>query len=486
MKKASITRNFMYQMIYEVLVLILPFVTSPYIARVLGAESVGIYSYTSSIAYYFILFAMLGIKNYGNRAIAQVRDNYLQLSKAFCNIFSIHAIFSTFFGVLFCFYAFFIDKTYTLYSTIQIIYVFSAFFDISWFYFGIEKFKLTVTRNTIIKVLNVISIFVFVRDSDDLWKYCLIMSLGSFLSQISLWFFIKKEICFIRPTWLEMKKHIKPLFVLFIPAIAVSLYKYMDKIMLGTISTKLQLGFYENAEKAINIPITIISAFGTVMLPKMSNLSAKGLTTETNRYLKLSMEYVMFLAFGLAFGIAGVAKVFAPVFWGEEFADCGLLIMCLAITIPYIAFANILRTQYLIPREKDNIYIVSVFSGAVVNLVINFLLVPHLGALGAVIGTIIAESTVCIIQTISVKGELPIKTYLKPCIYFILTGTLMLVIVYQIGNVMTTNVITLIVQLLIGSILYLLCGCIYFFKTKNEVFVKIFTMLIERIQKVQR
>ncbi len=469
MRKSNVKKNFMYQMIYEVLILVLPFATSPYIARVLGAERVGIYSYTYSIAYYFYLFSLLGIKNYGNRAIARVRDNQEELNKCFANIYAVHLLVSIVCLALYMGYILLFAKGYKLYSLIQTPYVISALLDISWFFFGIEKFKLTVTRNTIIRLINVACIFIFVRTADDLWKYCLILALGQMISQASLWFFIRREVEFVKPKWKEMQVHVKPLFVLFIPAVAVSLYKYMDKIMLGSMSTKIQLGLYENAEKVITIPTTVIGSFGTVMLPKMSNLAVSGKKDEVGRYMKLSMRYVMCLAFALAFGLSGVAINFASLFWGMEFTYSGNLIMALSITIPFTAYANVIRTQYLIPREHDKEYIISVSLGAAVNLIINGIMITNFGAMGAAIGTIFAEATVCLIQVFCTRKELPQVQYIKSALPFFFIGATMFIGVFFVGQRLGTKWITLALQILIGAVYYcLMCG-IYFIATKDKL-----------------
>ena len=471
METTSIKRNFMYQIAYQVLIIILPFVTSPYIARVIGAEGLGIYSYSYSIAYYFVLFSMLGLSNYGNRAIAQCRDKENELSETFSNIVSLHMLFSCICCVVYILYVVFLAKE-RLYAGVQFAYVISGLFDISWFYFGIEKFKLTVTRNTIIKILNVIFVLIFVKKPDDLWKYCVIMAFGMLISQISLWFPLKKFVAFQKPTWKKMKRHIKPLLILFIPAIAVSLYKYMDKIMIGAMSSKVQLGLYENAEKVINIPLTIITSFGTVMLPKMSNLVASNNKEKTNQYILMSMKYVMCLAFALSCGLAGIGNVFARFFWGQEFDLSGVLIMGLSITIPFVSFANIIRTQYLIPSEKDKEYLSSVIGGAVVNLIVNTLLIPRLGAIGATIGTILAEIFVCMIQTLSVKRELPILQYIKNIWIFAAFGVIMFVGVFCIGNVMEHTAFALFLQIICGMLIYGGLCMLYFILIKDTMFLK--------------
>lgn len=482
MNHSSIKKNFVYQMMYEILIIILPFVTSPYIARVIGAEGLGVYSYSYSIAYYFVLFSMMGLKNYGNRAIARARDDSDRLNKTFSNILALHILISILCFVVYIIYSSTL-KTDRLYAFIQVAYVLSGLFDVSWFFFGIEKFKLTVMRSTIIKILNVICIFVFVKDADDLWKYCLIMSLGMLISQLTLWIPLRKYVHIVKPSWKEMTIHIKPMLILFIPAIAVSLYKYMDKIMIGALSSKAQLGFYENAEKVNNIPMTIISSFGTVMLPKMSNLAAKSDSKQATRYMSLSMQFVMCLAFALAFGLAGVGQVFAPIFWGDKFLLSGTIIMGLSITIPFISFANVIRTQYLIPHSKDREYLVSVVSGAVVNLVINYLLIPKYGAIGATIGTIAAEVLVCLLQTFSVRNELPLLQYFKSFGLFIVFGAVMFSAVFFIGRFLERNVMTLVIQILCGAVIYGILSLVFFICTKNDTVLKILGSLRKKIHR---
>lgn len=466
--KSSIKKNFMYQMIYEILILILPFITSPYIARVIGAEGLGTYSYSYSVAYYFVLFAMLGIKNYGNRAIARTRDDQVALNAAFSNILALHVVLSLICCAAYAGYTALLRKD-RLYAAIQGLYVLSGLFDISWFYFGIERFKLTVTRNVLIRLLDMSCVFIFVRTSGDLWKYCVILAGGQLISQLALWLPLRRYVRLVRPSWKQMKRHLGPLFVLFIPAIAVSLYKYMDKIMIGSMSSKAQLGYYENAEKMVNMPVTIISSFGTVMLPKMSNLAVSADRSASQKYMALSFQFVMCMAIALCCGVAAVGKVFAPLFWGRAFAYSGSLIMGLAVTVPFIAFANVIRTQYLIPNGNDREYLISVICGAVVNLAINTLLIPTMGAMGATIGTIAAEVSVCLIQAFAVRKELPLGKYVRSFLVFLPTGAVMWAVVYLLGQHLGRRISTLVVQVAVGVVLYGGVAAFYFIKTKNEV-----------------
>lgn len=468
MAKSSIKKNFLYQMIYELLVIILPFVTSPYIARVIGAEGLGTYSYTYSVAYYFVLFSMLGLKNYGNRSIARIRENQEFLNQTFTEIYVLHFLTSAVCVLIYIIYCIQLKED-RLFAWIQFAFVLSGLFDISWFFFGIEKFKLTVTRNIIIKILNVVCVFMFVKQAADLWKYCLIMSLGMLISQLMLWFSVRKYVHFTKIEWSSMKKHVKPMLILFIPAISVSLYKYMDKIMIRLLSSKEQLGFYENAEKVNTIPLTIISSFGTVMLPKMSNLEAKKDKEKKLYYMRISMKYVMCLAFAMAFGMAAVGKTFASMFWGKDFAASGQLIMGLSVTVPFISFANVIRTQYLIPNQEDKKYTISVVIGAVVNLVINFLLIPIWQSFGATIGTIAAEITVCMFQTISVRKELPILKYVKDLAAYLPIGIIMFIPTYLISTYAPATIKTFGIELIVGATIYCIFIVVYFYLIKDDI-----------------
>lgn len=477
----SLKKNLFYQSAYQILQIILPLVTAPYIARVLGPEKIGIYSYTFNVASYFMIFANLGIANYGNREIAKARQNYEKLNQTFSNIVSLHMGLTIVMMLFYTLYLCFWKKD--IYSYICFIYLIGTFFDINWFFFGIEKFKITVTRNTIIRLISVVSIFIFVKDQNDLWKYILIMALGNAIGQSAVWIVVPQYIKLVKPQWKEIKKHVKPLLILFIPVIAVSLYKSMDKIMIGTFSNNTQLGYFENAEKIINIPLSLITAVGTVMLPKMSNMVASGNSKQILNYIKISIKYVMIIAIAFSFGTAAIAPVFTPLFFGKSFIESGVLIQMLSITIPFIAFANVLRTQFLIPNSYDRSYTISILLGAGLNVIVNVLLIPQLGALGAVIGTIIAETSVCLIQSVAVSNRLPILQYVKESIYFIFLGLGMYFLIIKMGQKCESTFWTLGCQILVGGVVYVTGAMIFLYNTRDEIFLNILNHLKYKIEK---
>lgn len=469
----SLKKNFLYNIMYQILIMILPLITAPYISRVIGAEGIGIYSYTYSIVNYFILFAMLGLNNYGNRSIAAVRDDKEILSKTFIEIYSLQLITSMSMVFLYILYLFIGNCENKNIASIQLIFIISTLLDINWFFFGLEQFKLTVTRNTIIKILTVICIFIFVKDESGLWLYTFIMAGGTFLSQLVLWIFVHKYVSFQLPTWKGVISHFRPNLVLFIPVIAISIYKIMDKIMLGSMTSMIEVGFYENSEKIVNIPMGIIAALGVVMLPRMTNLTANGNSDKAKQYIEISLKFIMFLSIGIAIGLFAISSNFIPLFFGEQFKGAISVVSILSFTVLFISWANVIRTQFLIPQQKDKIYIISTGIGAIINVIINLLFIPMYGAVGAAIGTIFAEASVALYQTFKVRNELEINKYFKNSLLYVIPGIIMYLIISILGKLNLSSISLVILQVSVGGLVYLILSAVMLFifdcKIKNNI-----------------
>ena len=470
MEKHSVKTNFIFQASYEVLLMVLPLITSPYVSRKLGANNIGIYSYTFTVTYYFTLFALLGIKNYGNREISRCRDNKEQLNRTFSGILFLHLIISGIVIIAFGAYCFVSRSDYRLYYTIQSLHLLGALLDISWLFFGLELFKTTVTRNAVIKICSVFLIFLLVKKPEDLWIYILILSVSSFASQAYLWLRIKPLVKIVRVSSDDIFRHLPQMLILFIPTVAVSLYNYMDKIMLGTMVGKTQLGFYENSFKITSVCSSVIGSVGTVMLPRMSNVFAKGDEEKSKKYIELSIISVIMMGSAMAFGLSGIANNFAPIFWGKEFAPCGPLLSLLAAYLPIQAFASVLRTQYLIPNRWDRQYTISLCVGAGCNLLINYLLIPQLYAMGAVLGTIIAETSVCVVQALYVRKYLPILQYILKSIPYTIIGLIMFVLIKGLNTFIHGSIISIIVQITFGAVFYVSCVAFYQLKIEKQTF----------------
>lgn len=471
MAKNKIILNYLYSAAYQIMLMILPLLASPYISRVLGAENIGVYSYTYSIVFYFGVFANLGINHYGNRAIAKCRDEKVNLNYCFSSIFFLHLILSVFVILIYYVYIFLFVDQYIEIFFIQSIYLFSVLFDISWFYFGIEEFKLTVGRNAIIKIFTTILIFFVVKSKSDLWVYTVILVVGTIMGNISLWFFLPKYVKFVKPRFKDILAHLKPMAVLAISVIAVSVYLYIDKIMLGKMSSMEQLGYFENAFKMIEFPIGLITAMGTVMLPRISNLVASEDAKKIKEYISNSMKLIAVFSPAIAFGLASIADVFSVVFWGKEFKECGTILGILSLAALLITWNNIVRTEYLIPQERDISYVKAVCTGAIVNVLLNVLLLSKFGGNGAAVSTIGAYLSVFLIQNWSARKDLEIKKYLKFFVPYMVIAIIMFISVRLINHYIIISVWGLIIRVMVGAIIYIVLALIWI-KVSNDSFLK--------------
>ena len=453
-------------MLFQLLSVAAPLFTIPYVSRVFGPENLGIYSYTSTIAHYFIIIAMLGLSSYGSRTIAMNRDNKDDLSRTFWEIYFMQVITSALAILLYILLISFLFKSYFAISFVLIIYVASSALDINWFFHGLERFKLTVIGNSIIKILSVISVFVFVKTSNDLWIYTLIHASSTFLVSLILWFYLFRTIKFVSPSLNNVMGHFKPNIILFVPVIAVSIYKYMDKIMLGSFS-KIEAGYYENAEKLITLVAGFITSFGTVMLPKVSNLAAKGDDKSVKDSIEGSLRFVIGLSCAFAFGLSSVASVFVPLYFGEGFEPCIPIIYCLSFTLIFSSWSTVIRTQFLIPFKKDKVYLAAEFLGAGVNLVLNIILISQFGAMGAVYGTIVAEIVVTVYQTFMIRRDIKTKKFILQCIPFLFAGFLMYCVVQFVLVLGNFSILSMFIAIPIGAILYIMFWFIFEKRVNN-------------------
>lgn len=426
---SRIKTNIIYNLLYQVLILLIPLITAPYLSRVLGVKGIGVYSYVSSIAYYFFLFITLGLNNYGNRCIAKCEKNKKDLGKMFFSIYTMQLIIGIIMITAYCVYTVsFASNEFKLFFVLYFPYILSAVLDINWFYYGLTEFKFTTIRSTVIKIISLFFIFIFVKTKNDLAIYFLIMGLSYLLSNLLLWTRIRRYVTFYKPTFHEIFVHLKPNLILFIPILAISIYRVMDKIMIKELSGILENGYYENADKIITMALTGFSAVATVMMPSVSSLVASGNITKLKQLLRDSMQVSMALGIGMMFGLMAVGPIFAPLFFGKEYFETGILIQLLAITVVISGWKAVLRSQYLIPFEKDTSYVISLVVGAIVNVMCNFYFIPKYSARGAVIGTIIAEIVGFLIQTIVASKDIEVNTLIKDTLIFVPAGIIMFVL----------------------------------------------------------
>ena len=336
--------------------MLLPLVTAPYLSRVVGTEGVGLYGYSWAVSYVFVLIGLLGLENYGPREIARVRDDRDALNRTFSAIWKMQRLVAGVTLLVWLVYVFFIageEKIISLNLTMMSV---SCLVNLDWCLMGLDEFKPIALRNTAVKLLAAAAVFLFVRKPEDLWVYAFVWSLSTLLGCLSCMFSLRGKVTPVKVTWKEALKHLAPCALLSISVIAVSVYRQMDKVMIGALADMAQTGLYENSEKIILCLSGFISAIGTVMLPKVSRMTRMKQMDAVKRHIRLSMELVMCMVCAMAFGLAAVAVNFAPLFYGDDFAYSGTLMMPLAFTLLSIGFANVIRTQWVLPQGRDTIF----------------------------------------------------------------------------------------------------------------------------------
>jgi len=456
----KLIKNYLYNVGYQIFILIIPLITVPYVSRVLGSEGVGINAYTNSIISYFVLFGSIGINLYGNRTIAYVRDDERKLSDIFWEIAFLRIVFIFISYLIFLLFLFLTNKYHEFYL-FQSILIIAAGVDISWFFMGMEDFKKTVLRNIFVKIISLIAIFLFVKTVNDLGPYILILSVSTLLGNLTLWPYLSS---FVRkPNFyqLNLRKHLIPSLSLFIPQIATQIYLVLNKTMLGYMTGVQNSGYYENTDKLVKIVLAIVTATGTVMLPRMANTFSKGELNQVSSYVRQSFDFVSAICFPMAFGLAAIAPKFSIWFFGDEFAITGNLIPILCIVIVFIGWSNVLGTQYLLPTNQTKYFTFSVTTGAVVNIFLNIILINKFEVYGAVIATVISEIFVTVVQIIYVKKNISILALFNGIWKYFILGLIMFIIVRILNTMMSSNFISFLTQAIIGLLFYFF-GCIFF------------------------
>lgn len=455
MAKKSIKKNYIYNVAYQILITILPLITTPYVSRVLNAEAIGIYSYTISITTYFILFGSLGVALYGQREIAYYQTDKIKRSKIFWEINILRFVTMTIAMVIY-YFIYVRQGEYKIYYEILLIELLANCLDISWFFRGIEEFKKTVVRNTIVKLISVALIFTLVKSVDDLYKYFIIYVLSTAIGNISLWLYLPKYIEKVKINELNILKHLKPTIILFIPQIAVQIYTVLDKTMIGMIvSDKAEVGYYEQSQKIIKLLLSIITSLGTVMLPRMAATFANGDNDKMKEYMKKSFNFVFLLAFPMIIGIDSVASKFVPLFFGNGYEKVTNIIYIISPIILAIGLSNVVGTQYLLPTKRQKEYTISVICGAIINFILNMILIRMFRSLGASIATVIAEFSVTAIQLFAIRKDMNIKKIVNLSKKYLVSTIVMGIVVLLIGFKGNNSWTTIIIQGISGMVTYL-------------------------------
>ena len=398
----SITYNFIMNAALSVSSFLYPLITYPYVTRVLGAEYYGKVVFASYVATWVSMFAQLGIPTYGIRACAACRNDKAKLRKTVLEILT-----------LFLVPRFRQDPALFLIITIPVLL---NAFGADWFYKGLEEYGYVAARDTLFRVLSIIVLFLTMHTRADYRIYGVMIAVADGGPGIMNFLRLRKLLGgfssgqaaqaadTVRIDW---QQHVKPVLTFFMLSVAISIYTSMDVVMLGFLSSDTQVGYYGAATRMKALAVSFVTALGGVLMPRVSNYLAEGKEQEFRELVKKNFSFVLLVSVPMMVFLAGAADQVIFLLSGTDFAGAVLPMQVISVTIVMIALTNVMGMQILVPSGREKLTTVSTIWGACVNLVVNLLMIPKFGAMGAVIGTVLAELTVLAVQTFFLRKELP-------------------------------------------------------------------------------
>ena len=455
MAAESIKKNFAYKSILTISNYLMNFITFPYVSRVLGVEKIGLVNFVDNTVNYFLLFATMGVSLLGVREIAAVKDNIEERSKVYTNILGINLLFTAFTLVVYLLCVSFIPK---LYQYEELFYIGSAkiiftAFLIEWFFTGIENFRYITLRTIIIKSIYVVSVFLFINDIEDYFLY-FILTVGVVVVNALINQFYIRRFVFYQWTQLQFKMYFKQNIVLGIYAIMTSMYLTFNVMYLGLVSNNTEVGYYTTAFKLYSVVLGFFTAFTNVMLPRMSLLLANNKEKEFQKAINTSLSLIiLFVIPIIVFSI-----VFAPniiyILSGKGYEGAILPMRIIMPAALFVAIAQVLAIQVLIPLKKDKILLLSSIVGAAISIIINMLFVNLFESIGSSFVLLFSELLVTITYCIYIIKNniihIQILKILKSTILILSYCILNILLYVSIGNKysFSVNIILLIVYLL--------------------------------------
>lgn len=456
MKEKSLKLNAVLNITKQCMNLLFPLITFPYSSRILNADGIGKVNFALSIVSYFSLLAGLGIGKYATREAAKIRDDKFLLSKFTKEIVTINFT-TTLISYLFFFIALFAVPRFSEYRALLCIcsstIIFSTF-GMEWLYNAKEEYVYTTIRGMCFQVFSLVLLFTLVKTKDDYVKYASINVISSVGSNILNFINMRRLVDFRIKVKKEIKKHFRPILILFASSVAVSLYNELDKTMIGFLADDEQVGYYSASTKITKLVIALITAILTVISPRLSNYA------ETNKekfyeLLEKTFNIILMLSLPFMFGLIVMSRPLTLLFCGENFEPSVRIMQVMSVIIFMIPLATFCSTQIFIPLRKDKYTFYPVLVGALVNAIFNVVLILKFGGLGAGIATIIAESSVTFASFVLVKkSEVSVKKLFKLFYQYLLAGIIMAVAVFLLGKIMPQNIAFIFVQILCGCVIY--------------------------------
>lgn len=451
--RTSVKKNFIYNLLYNILNILVPLVTAPYTARVLGADKIGIYSRTYAVISMVIMIGALGSATYGQKEIASARDDIRLRSNLFNEIALIKGLFTILVTLVFLLGSW--GSSDFQYYLIQIPFLIAAIVDISWFFQGIEKFKYIAIRNMCVRIAGVILLLLLVKSPGDLWKYLLIIGGSQLLGNLSMWPYLRGNIVKTNIRLQSIPMHIRGLIVYFIPSISYQIYAVLDKVMLGWIvGSDYENGYYEQANKIVNMAISVVTAYTVVMRSRMSFLYAAGNKQEIQDNLRKSANIIALLVFPMSFGLFALAKGVVPWFFGEGYDRVTEILYVFSPIFICMGYSHMMGTHILTPSGQQGKSNVGQCAAAGVNVVLNACLIPFLNSMGAAIASVLSELTIVFIYYWMVRKELSLKMLLSAAYKKIIAAGIMFLVLWNLTKSFSVSMVSSFLEVLIGIVVY--------------------------------
>lgn len=399
-------KNIFLNGFYQILAIVVSVINTAYISRTLGVERIGEYSYAQSIVTYFALLAVLGTSYYGQREIAYKKSDLAARNRSFSEILMFRIITVAFSLVLFFALIFSRADNKLLYAAASL-EIFAVVFDITWFFQGIENFFIIVLCNGSAKLLSMLGLFIFVKSEADLIKYVLIMQLTAIFGNIGMLAFARGKVHWTKLSRSFLKPHFVPAFSLFVSQAIISIYTVLDKTMIGLISkSDFENGYYEQSIKLIRAITALFTSLGAVFASRIAILWNQKDTKQLKAVLETSFRIVFALSLPMVLGVWLLASRVVPIYYGKGYDPVILLLQVQALLLPIVGCSNIIGIQLLVPTQNEKKLTYSAIAGSVCNVIVNLLLIPRLGALGASFASVAAEFAVLAVQYCFIPGEL--------------------------------------------------------------------------------
>jgi len=480
MKQKSLKINIILNIIRTIMSLIFPIITFPYASRVLLPEGIGKINYVNSIISYFTMLAMLGINTYGTREVARLRDSKEELNQFCSEIFTLNILstiisYILLFTIIFAVPKFYNYQTLLIYSSITILF---TTIGICWLYGGIEEYAYITFRTVLFQIISIILLFVFIKSSEDLLKYLLIGIIGSVGSNI-LNLLYSKKIIKLRIVKPNLKKHLKPIILLFSITVISSIYNTLDTTMLGLLSTDEQVGFYSASTKINRMILTVVTSISVVVFPRLSYYAEKN-TSEFIGVINKFLSLILFISIPCCVGLHLLCEPIMLIFSGEKYIPSIPVMKIMNPIIIIVSLSNLIGTQIFIPLKKERITIRAVSIGASFNFILNIILIKKYQSLGAAIATLVAESLVLIHQIICSSKYISLKKEVKNIIQYTISSffmaTLVLILKFNIQN----NVLLTILSIICGASSYF----IVLVALRNSMTLRIINIVRNKLEKL--